>query len=35
MKKISRDQILMLHSMVINQSGGIGGIRDNVSVKFL
>lgn len=29
MKKISRDQVLMLHSMLINQSGGIDGIRDN------
>jgi death-on-curing protein len=29
MKKISRDQVLMLHSMVIKQSGGIDGIRDN------
>lgn len=29
MKKISRDQVLMLHSMVINQSGGIDGIRNN------
>lgn len=29
MKKISREQVLMLHSMLINQSGGIDGIRDN------
>jgi death-on-curing protein len=29
MKKISRDQVLMLHSMVIKQSGGINGIREN------
>lgn len=29
MKKISRDQVLKLHSMVIKQSGGIDGIRDN------
>ena len=29
MKKISKDQVLMLHSMVIKQSGGIDGIRDN------
>jgi len=29
MKKISRDQVLMLHAMLINQSGGIDGIRDN------
>ena len=29
MKKISRDQVLMLHPMVINQSVGIDGIRDN------
>lgn len=29
MKRISRDQVLMLHSMVIKQSGGIEGIRDN------
>ncbi|MDF2804611.1 MAG: death on curing protein [Anaerocolumna sp.] len=28
MKKISREQVLMLHSMVIKQSGGIDGIRD-------
>lgn len=29
MKRISRDQVLMLHSMVIKQSGGIEGVRDN------
>jgi len=29
MKIINRDQVLMLHSMVIKQSGGIDGIRDN------
>lgn len=29
MKKISRNQVLMLHSMLINQSGGVDGIRDN------
>ena len=29
MKKISRDQVLMFHTMVIQQSGGIDGIRDN------
>ena len=29
MKKISKDQVLKLHSMVINQFGGIDGIRDN------
>jgi len=29
MKKISSDQVLILHSMVIKQSGGIAGIRDN------
>ncbi len=29
MKKISKDQVLMLHSMFIIQSGGIDGIRDN------
>ena len=29
MKKISKDQVLMLHSMVIKQSGGMDGIRDN------
>lgn len=29
MKKISKDQVLMLHTMVIKQSGGMDGIRDN------
>ena len=29
MKIICRDQVLMLHSMVIKQSGGIDGLRDN------
>jgi death-on-curing protein len=29
MKKMSRDQVLMLHSMVIKQSGGFDGVRDN------
>lgn len=29
MKKLSREQILLLHSMTIKQSGGIDGIRDN------
>jgi death-on-curing protein len=29
MKKISINQVLMLHSMLIKQSGGIDGIRDS------
>jgi death-on-curing protein len=29
MKKMSRDQVIMLHSIVMNQSGGINGVRDN------
>jgi death-on-curing protein len=29
MKKISKDQVLMLHSILIIQSGGIDGIRDS------
>lgn len=29
MKRISREQVIILHSMVIKQSGGIEGLRDN------
>ena len=29
MKKFSREQVLILHTMVIKQSGGIDGVRDN------
>lgn len=28
MKKLSKDQIIMLHSQLIEQTGGIDGIRD-------
>lgn len=29
MTKLSKEQILMLHSMAIKQSGGLDGVRDN------
>lgn len=29
MTKLTKEQILMLHSMVIKQSGGLDGVRDN------
>ena len=29
MTKLSKEQILLLHSMVIKKSGGLDGVRDN------
>jgi death-on-curing protein len=29
MTKLIKEQILILHSMAINQSGGLDGVRDN------
>ncbi len=28
MKRLSKEQVILIHSMLINQTGGIDGIRD-------